>query len=120
MRNLPKKKGYAKHLEKLGDDLYAVEHIRGDGYNVAVAVLQDGSFFVGTAVLNPIDQYSKRLGHEIAVGRALYSAVTFPGDSDGKLWDTVSEEQLVGRELGNACRQIVREYIPGLAPMYAT
>ena len=113
MRNLPKKKGYAKHVERLGDDLYAVEHIRGEGYNVAVVVLQDGRFYVGTAVLNPIDQYNRRIGHEIAVGRALEAALRFPmeDEADGVLWRGEGNE-LVGRDLGNACRRVAREHCP--------
>lgn len=117
MRNLPLKKGYEKHIVALGEDLYAVEHIRGEDYNVAVVVLQDGRYFVGTALLNPIDQRNKRLGHEIAVGRALDAAVTCP--SPGSLWSGAGNP-LVGRDLGNACRQIARECIPERAPWCAT
>jgi hypothetical protein len=107
MRNLPKKKGYAKHIERLGDELYAVEHIRGESYNVAVVVLRDGRYFVGTAVLNPTDQYNRRIGHEIAVGRALDAALTCP--SDGSLWSGVGNE-LVGRDLGYKCRKIASDH----------
>ncbi len=109
MRNLPKKKGYARHVDALGEDLYAVEHVRGEGYNVAVVVCQDGRYFIGQAILNPIDVYCRRLGHEIAVGRALHAAVSHPGDYDGRLWDKAGEE-LVGRDLGSECRRVAHDY----------
>ena len=103
MRNLPKKKGYAKHVDKLGDQLYAVEHYRYDESNVAIVVLQDGRYFIGTARTSPKDNYCRKIGHEIAVGRALNWAITQSDAPSGILW---SVEQLAGRELGKACREI--------------
>ena len=104
MRNLPKKKGYAKHLEVLGDELYAVEHTRGDNCNAAVVILNDGRYYVGLSRCNPIDQYNHKLGHEIAVGRALFAATSLV-PSDGKLWNP-GDTPLTGRDLGKVCRSI--------------
>ena len=107
MRNLPEKKGYAKHLAQLGEDLYGLEHFKGDKCNVAVAILQNGQYFVGTAFLNPVDQYNHKLGHEIAVGRALFRAV-YCINNDGILWEEGAEVP-TGRELGKLCQKIAQD-----------
>ena len=109
MKGLAKKKGYEQHMKNLGDELYAVEHTYTDNCNVAVAVMANGQYYVGVARAHPDDNYNRKLGHEIAVGRALYSAWTRPGDHDGTLWDILGT-QLTGRELGDACRKVAKEY----------
>jgi len=106
MRNLPAKKGYAKHVKALGDELYAVEHFKSSVGNVAVVVLSDGRYFIGTAKLNPKDNYSRKLGHEIALGRALARAVNYPLNGHGFLWPE-GGKALTGRELGKVCRDLV-------------
>jgi len=111
MRNLPNKKGYANHIKVIGQDLYAVEHIRGDDSNIAMVILKDGSYYIGLALLSPLDQYCRRLGHEISVGRALHTAAYDPGNYEGKLWPQ-GENPLVGRELGETCRKIMYTYAP--------
>jgi len=112
MRNLPNKKGYAKHVKLLGDVIYAVEHYRGHRANTAIVILQDGQYFIGRSYTNPEDNYSRKLGHEIAVGRALDRAVNRlmihqhedcnDYNPDGYLWSG-NEEKLTGRALGAAC-----------------
>ncbi len=71
---LPKYKSFPVEL----DELVSVIHWRprGEdgkhfGYNVAVAVDEFGRCYVGEAKCSPRDQYTKKRGFEIAVGRAL-------------------------------------------------
>ena len=106
MRNLPEKKSYAKHVDGLGEWLYAVGHYRYDSLlHVAVVILTDGHYFVGISKKDPYDNYSRKRGHEIAVGRALHYALTETEEPDGLLWKD-DEPRLAGRELGQVCETI--------------
>lgn len=122
VNGLHPKKGYIGHVRLLDSKLYTVEHFRGAFYNFALAVLQDGSYFIGDASCSPNDNYSRKLGHEIACGRALSRAVDYLTEArdedsgelkveaaDGSLWSEGSEP-LTGQDLGKASAAVYNKW----------
>jgi hypothetical protein len=92
---LAKKDGYWRFVEKLGDKLWDVEAYRvcqngSKPRHIAVAILADGTGWVGTARCSEEDQYSRKKGHELAVKRALVRAVKGPEyDAEADLYPDV-------------------------------
>lgn len=71
------KRQHGHWVKMLGDDLADIQHFRRPENNehIAVTVLQDGSCFVGRSVCSRKDQYVKKIGFNIAVGRSLAKTV---------------------------------------------
>ena len=77
--------------------------------NTAVVVFRDGSCFVGTAVCSEKDQYVRKVGHTIAVGRALRLAVDCTIYEYDKP-DFIVDTSLRGVALRDACREVLHIY----------
>ena len=99
------KRGYTHHVAKLGDSLHSVEHfilVDIDDYPIhaAAVVTTDGKYYTGIAVTNTdLDQYNRRRGHEIAVGRAMKLALS-PDDGGTVLPNGLTH----GKELRDSLR----------------
>ena len=78
-----------------GGNLYTHENRPA---NTAVVVLRDGSCYVGRAVCSEADNYSRRIGHTISVGRSLRKIY------NKETPDFRVDPNLRGVELRDACR----------------
>ena len=125
---IARKKAYAHHMTELGDLLHDIEHYRfshlaiknrrypaaagGENVwrqtrNIAVAVLTTGEAYIGTARLNPIDSWSKSIGHSVAVGRALAKAINTKLPDFIVRFDVADDGEATlpeGRDLRDYCR----------------
>lgn len=66
----------SKELEELKStfDLVTVKHLRSNTYQgTHVALVKDGKVFIGISKCHRKDQFNKRLGLKIAIGRAMHS-----------------------------------------------
>ena len=97
---------HEERVKRLGVSLKDVEHFRyynreGQIMHVAVVVIRPGRAYIGTAACSKRDNYNRKRGYEIAVGRALKAA-----DSPmiGFAVGTVD-----GVVLRDACRFVVEE-----------
>jgi hypothetical protein len=88
-------KEFARYIKLLGEklaDVFTFYDLAEVGYyrkgvkcvgtrdrRSAVAVLSDGSCFVGEARLSHKDSYNRKIGYRVAVGRALKSAYICSG-----------------------------------------
>lgn len=93
---------------RLREKLVTVEHYRrpplraDNGYDhIAVVVTGGGDCYVGEAELSPKDQYVRKVGHAISVGRAYKRAAT---QSQG---DFMVDTSLAPMKLRDAVKQML-------------
>ena len=127
--SLPARQSFARHAKRLGHKLWDVEHYRFCGHNtdgtlakspaqtgercdrpvhVAAVVLCDGQVFVGKAKTNLTegDQYKRRLGFMISMGKALKRAIRQESE-DMAFSFKLDIPFPTGVALRNACRDAV-------------
>lgn len=85
-----------QQLKQEGSRVFLKHHKRFDGgYTTRVVIYNNGTVRYGEARAHTNDQFSRKIGRDIAIGRALSEKASQPGYNRAGVVNHITEEQLI-------------------------